>query len=299
MRAGALGDVLLLRRAILGLRQAGHRVGLLAPSAAASALVGPAPGEAQELLPWESAETAALFAGGPDSPLRGRLAAFNAAVAYTRSADLVRNLGRVIPRVVVHDPAPPPGAGHASRWLARPLTALGVACDADDPPALQPTRAEREQAAALRGDLPEQFLAVHPGSGTIAKSWPPDRFVRLVEALGPDRFLVIEGPADAEAAAALRRRGGAVTARGLPLRVLGALLDGAAAFVGNDSGVTHLAAAYAAPTLALFGPTDPDVWSPVGPTVAILRSPSGLMDDIGVDAVMGALAPWLRRSSPG
>jgi hypothetical protein len=290
--------VLLLRRAVFGLRRAGHRVGLLAPSGAGSALIGPGPGEAQELLPWESAETAALFAGGVASPLRGRLAAFDAAVAYTRSADLVHNMGRIIPRVVVHDPAPPAGEGHASRWLARPLAALDVAGGGDEPPTLQATSAEREQAAALRGDLPERFLAVHPGSGAIAKSWPPDRFGGLIDALGPGRFLLVEGPADAGAAAALRGRRGAVLARGLPPRVLGALLARAAALVGNDSGVAHLAAAWGAPTVALFGPTDPGVWSPVGPRVTIVRSPSGRMDGITVDTVRAAVAPLVGGPPP-
>jgi ADP-heptose:LPS heptosyltransferase len=287
--------VLLLRRAVFGLRLSRHRVGLLAPSAAGSALVGPGPGEARELLHWESALTAGLFTGDVSSPLRDRLAAFDAAVAYTRSADLVHNLGRAVPQVEIHDPAPPPGAEHASRWLARPLASLGVHCGDEEPPALQATTAEGEEAAALRGDLPERFLAVHPGSGSAAKSWPPDRFVRLLDGLGTDRFLLIEGPADAEAAAGLRRRSGAVTARGIRPRVLGALLAGAAAFVGNDSGVTHLAAAWGAPTVALFGPTDPAVWSPVGPRVAIVRSLSERMDAIAVDAVLAAVAPLLAK----
>lgn len=288
--------MLLLRRAVFGLRLSGHGVGLLAPSASGSALIGPGPGEARELLPWESAGTAALFAAGATSPLRDRLASFDAAVAYTRSAELVENLGRVIPRVLVHDPAPPPGAGHASRWLARPLSSLGVRCGDEEPPTLRAGDVEREEAAALRRELPSRFLAVHPGSGRVAKTWPPDRFARLVEALGADSFLVIEGPADAAAAAPLHGRSGAVTARGLRPRVLGALLAGAAAFVGNDSGVTHLAAAWGAPTVALFGPTDPAVWSPVGPRVTTVRSGSDRMDGIDVDAVIAAVAPLLAKA---
>jgi glycosyl transferase family 9 (putative heptosyltransferase) len=284
--------VLLLRRAVWCLRAAGHRVGLLAPHAAGSALLGPGPAEAQELLSWESTETASLFTdGGASSPLRERLAAFDAAVAYTRSADLARNLGAAIPRVIVHDPTPPAGAGHAARWLARPLSSLGVSCADDEPPTFRATAAEREEAAALRRDLPQRFLALHPGSGGVSKSWPTDRFARLVHALGADRFLLIEGPADAQAADALRG-GGAVTARGVPPRALGALLADAAAFVGNDSGVTHLAAAWGAPTVALFGPTDPGVWAPVGPRVTIVRGPSR-MDGIAVETVLAAVAPLL------
>ncbi|MBM4300198.1 MAG: glycosyltransferase family 9 protein [Deltaproteobacteria bacterium] len=45
-------------------------------------------------------------------------------------------------------------------------------------------------------------------------------------------------------------------------------------YIGNDSGLTHLAAAVGRPdVLALFGPTDPRVWAPLGPRVSILRAP--------------------------
>jgi hypothetical protein len=282
------------------LRRAGHAVGLLAPRGPGAALVGPGPGEALELLPSDGADAAALFTGGgAPPPLQARLTAFNAAVAYTRSADLVQNLGRVVPCVEVQDPAPPPGSGHASLWLARPLSSLGVPCDNEDPPTLLATREERRDVAALRRDLPDRFLAVHPGSGSPSKRWPADRFAQTLDALDVDRFLLVEGPADAEAAGVLHTRGGAVAARGLAPRLLGALLAEAAAFVGNDSGVTHLAAAWGAPTVALFGPTDPAVWSPVGPRVIVVRGPAGGMDGIAVETVAAAVAPLLAEGKPG
>jgi ADP-heptose:LPS heptosyltransferase len=265
----------------------------MAPQAAGSALIGPGPGEAQQLLPWEAASTAELFThAGASAALRDGLAAFQAAVAYTRSADLARNLAAAIPRVAVHDPRPPAGAGHAAEWLARPLSSLGVPRD-EGPPTLAAAREEHDEVAALRRDLPDRFLAVHPGSGSASKSWPADRFARMLDALGVDRFLLVEGPADAEAAGGLRTRKGAVDARGLAPRLLGAVLAQAAAYVGNDSGVTHLAAAWGAPTVALFGPTDPGVWSPVGPRVTIVRGPEPRMDGIAVEAVVAAVAPLL------
>ena len=265
----------------------------MAPPAAGSALIGEGPGEAQRLLSWDAASTAELFThAGASAALRAELASFDAAVAYTRSADLARNLAAAIPRVIVHDPRPPAGAGHAADWLARPLSALGVPRD-EGPPLLVAAREERDEVAALRRDLPDRFLTVHPGSGSASKSWPAERFGLVLDALGVDRFLLVEGPADAKAAGGLRTRKGAVAARGLAPRLLGAIVAQAAAYVGNDSGVTHLAAAWGAPTVALFGPTDPGVWSPVGPRVTIVRGPQPRMDGIAVEAVVGAVAPLL------
>jgi hypothetical protein len=269
-------------------------VALLAPREAGSALVGPGPAAIGQLLPWESASMSELFTDtGPSRSLRGTLAAFDAAVAYSRDAGLARHLASIVPRLLVHDPAPPLGSGHAAEWLARAVSSLGAPC-AGAPPLLEATSHEREHAAAFVRDLPDGFLAVHPGSGSPSKSWPADRFSRLVDALAAPRFLLVEGPADAQAAAALRAsHQAAVVARGLTPRILGAVLARAGAFVGNDSGVSHLAAAWGAPTVALFGPTDPGVWSPVGPRVTIVRSPDPRMDGIQVDGVAAALAPLL------
>ncbi|MFQ5693406.1 MAG: glycosyltransferase family 9 protein, partial [Nitrospinota bacterium] len=60
-----------------------------------------------------------------------------------------------------------------------------------------------------------------------------------------------------------------------PLPDLAALLSEARGYVGCDSGVTHLAAACGAPTVALFGPTDPAVWGPRGERVVTLRRNAG------------------------
>ena len=70
-----------------------------------------------------------------------------------------------------------------------------------------------------------------------------------------------------------------------PPRVLGAVLARAGLYVGNDSGVSHLAAAWGAPVLALFGPTDPAQWAPVGPRVTVLRADDQEMDSLELEDV--------------
>jgi len=288
VRAGALGDLLLLRRAIFALHRAGHAVSLLAPAASGAALLGPGPADARRLLDWERADMAALVSEGgvARGALHDDLAGHDLALAYTRDAALVRNLGALVPRVAAHDPAPPAGA-RAARWLAAPVTALGIPADAAPPPCAA-TPGEAEAAHRLCDRLPRSFLAIHAGSGSPRKSWPAARFVALLEALAPDRWLLVCGPADADASAALRRRPGAVVAEGLPARVLGAALGRAGLFVGNDSGVSHLAAAWGAPTIALFGPTDAATWAPDGPCVRVVRSSDGTMEGIAVEAVVKA-----------
>ena len=285
VRAGALGDVLLLRRAVAALRRAHDRVLLIAPGAPGAALVGTGPAEVDALFAWERPEVSALFAGAASGPLRERLRETVLTVVYSRSAELARSLGAAGPRLIVHDPAPAAGV-HASQWLAQPLAAMGLGAPGELEP-IRPTPAEADAARTILASLPERFLAIHPGSGSARKNWPPDRFAALAEALAPGRpWLLVEGPADANAVAPLAVRPGVVLARGLDPRTLGAVLSRAGLYVGHDSGVSHLAAAWGAPTLALFGPTDPAVWAPVGTRVRVVRAPEARMDRLSVEPVL-------------
>ncbi len=295
VRAGALGDILLLRRAIAALGGAGSRVHLLAPAGPGRVLLGPGAGEASRLTPLDGPGVAAWLAGGPpDDRLAADLRA-GAVLALTRSGDLLARLGALSPRVLAQDPFPPPGT-HASHWYAAPSRALGADPTAD-PPTLVFTAAEQEAAREVADRLPPRFLAVHPGSGSAAKNWPTDRFSSLVRTRAAGhRWLLASGPADAETTARLSVLPGALPARELPVRVLGALLARAGLFVGNDSGVTHLAAAAGAPTLALFGPTAAETWAPVGPLVETVSSPDGTMQGLSPGAVQEAAARLLERA---
>jgi ADP-heptose:LPS heptosyltransferase len=228
--------------------------------------------------------------GVPPGRIRDVLSSFDAAIAYTRSRDLVRGLSELIPRVVSHDPTPPAGAKHASLWLAEPVTAFGADAEPYDLPVHQPTTAEREAASGLVSRLPARFLAIHPGSGSLTKNWPAERFAALARSLSRNRpWLLVEGPAEAETTGTLRAVPGVVVAAMLPPRVLGALLATAGLYVGNDSGVSHLAAAWGAPTVALFGPTNPALWSPIGPSVAVIRSSDDSMDSITLREVLSVI----------
>jgi heptosyltransferase-2 len=294
VRTGALGDVLLLRRAVATLNGAGHRVMLIAPGSAGKALVGAGAAEVARCLPSERADLAALWAPESEPPaiLRTALGPRPLAYAVSGDADLAANLARLGGPVVVCAPAPAEGV-HASDWLAQPLASVGLPL-AQRVATLAFSRGETSTAGPWLERLPERFLALHPGSGSPRKNWPPGHFADLARALAPGGpFLVVRGPADEEAAEAVLRLKDAVLADGLHPRQLGALLAGAGLFVGNDSGVTHLAAAAGAPTLALFGPTDPAQWAPIGPKVRVLRADA--IGDLRVaDVAAAAATSWER-----
>jgi hypothetical protein len=155
-------------------------------------------------------------------------------------------------------------------------------------------RAWREAAAeALRGAgvaAGRPYVVFHPGAGSPRKCWPLERFEAVAGRLGPAAVFVL-GPVELEAwdppaVEALRRRRAAM--RCPPLTALAGVLAGAAAYVGNDSGVTHVAAAVGAPTVAVFGASRADHFAPAGPRVRVVEG--GNVDAVGVGAVASALA---------
>ncbi len=113
---------------------------------------------------------------------------------------------------------------------------------------------------------------VHPGSGgfSLARRWPADRFAAVARGLA-DRLglrpLVLHGPAPGELELAQKVAQGRLDLIGpAPSpQALAALLARASLFVGNESGVMHLAAAMETPTVAIFGPTNDRAWGPYPP----------------------------------
>jgi ADP-heptose:LPS heptosyltransferase len=122
-----------------------------------------------------------------------------------------------------------------------------------------------------RGLNGARLLIVAPGSGAQEKNWPREYFREVMqhwERSRSGKVSVVLGPAEAGEYAFWNERSAA--ARGLSLGQLAALLSTADVYVGNDSGVTHLAAAIGVKTIALFGPTDRDEWAPRGSDVEVV-----------------------------
>jgi len=120
---------------------------------------------------------------------------------------------------------------------------------------------------------PGDFAVIHPFSGSARKNWPLDRF-REVAARLPIPVRWCAGPEEA--------LDGAV--RFENLYELACWLARARLYIGNDAGITHLAAAVGVPVVAIFGPTDPAVWGPRGDLVCVVSADA--LDEVSVDNVV-------------
>jgi ADP-heptose:LPS heptosyltransferase len=125
-------------------------------------------------------------------------------------------------------------------------------------------------------DTDSALIVLCPGSGSVEKSWHLDNFLSLAEQLKSTGAepLILLGPAEVERFIPHRLLDISRTAPflvDLSLTQVLQVLCVADAYVGNDSGITHLAAAIGLDTFALFGPTDPSVYRPLGPNVCIIK----------------------------
>ena len=196
-----------------------------------------------------------------------------------------------------------------------------------DPPAPHLYITPDVQALAdelLVGDGP--ILAVGPASNWVGKVWPIERFTQtaaqLLDKDGPmagGRLLILGGPEDTRMVEELRM----ASARGRTIDLTGkvdlltayACLRRARLFIGNDSGLMHIAAAAGTPTIGLFGPSDERRYGPWGDKAVAVRGPRSFdqflavdpdlsqairhMSDLPVATVVKAAKALLARTEPG
>lgn len=281
---GALGDVLLAVPAIVNLRRrfprhefvlcADHRVGELLKDC----------GIIDGSLSVQGLGFGQLFGGAidPESVMWNWLTRCDLAVAWVKDEEgiLEEVLRRhVRGKVAVCSPfSPRLSSVHQSD---RFWEALGEAPSENlEPVALQFPQPLRElgRARLREADITpdREIILLHPGSGSPFKCVKPEVLAEVIDDLRKDglELALLEGPADHMAIGNVARlvKGRVSVLRNLSLELLAGVLASADLFVGHDSGVSHLSALIGVETVALFGPTMVERWSPRGNHVTAVRA---------------------------
>jgi len=163
---------------------------------------------------------------------------------------------------------------HTAEHMASAFFALGV-------PLQQVPRAQ-----LFAGDSPVmgRYAVIHPFASTPEKQWRVERFCEVARYLNLWNItpVFLAGPKDdvSQFSAHQVMKGSLSEAM--------ALLSKAAVFVGNDSGPAHMAAAFAVPSVVLFGASNPAIWGPWRTESEIVVAPDGLKD-VSVSRVIAAL----------
>ena len=156
---------------------------------------------------------------------------------------------------------------------------------------VQPEAQASIQRKLREARISEPYIVAHPGGGSNPgasmdhKRYPPARLAALLDQVAQARnaaLILLGGPDDAEIARLLSsalRVDAAAWIGELSFAEIAALSAGALLYIGNDSGLTHVAAAAGAATVMMMGPTDPRRYAPYTADHLVLWKPVDLSAD--------------------
>jgi heptosyltransferase-3 len=297
IRGGAIGDFILTLPAIAALRNqfpGAHLEVLGYPHIVQLAVAG---GLVDRVQSIEARALAGFFArGGALEPdLADYFSQFDLMVSYLYDPDGIfrTNVSRCSRAQFIAGPHRPDERVplHAAKVYLKPLERVAI-FDADPVPRLaldsQPATVDR--------------VALHPGSGAEKKNWPEHKWAELVQHVldGTSLSLILTG-GEAEGER-LQRLAAALpparvsVAQSLPLPELARKLQPCAAFIGHDTGISHLSAALGLPGLVLWGETAEEIWRPPQKNVVIVKDRRGLKT-LSVSQVLLELTALLNRNA--
>jgi heptosyltransferase-3 len=303
IRGGAIGDFILTLPAIAAMRRQfpeAHLEVLGYPHIIQLAAAG---GLVDRVQSIEARALAGFFArrGVLSEELADYFSEFDIILSYLYDPDDIfkTNIARCSTAQFIVGPYRPNEAEkvHATKVYLRPLERFAI-FDADHVPrlALGCAPGVLETPANKNGDRQDACptVVLHPGSGSEKKNWPEVRWADLLQHLAHStdlKLLLVGGEAEGER---LQRLAAALpvmrtrVAQSLPLTDLARLIQPGAAFIGHDSGISHLAAALGLPGIVLWGKTAEEIWRPPNERVVVLKHPGGIWM-IPVEQVMGKL----------
>jgi heptosyltransferase III len=291
---GALGDLICVGPALAAIR-ARHpetKIELMAREELAKFAVGRMGIDRAHSI--DRREVSDLFSESPDAfRLREFFGEFDRICSFFAFEDprYRRNLSAVSNAVSFYRFRPDTSGHVAAAYLGE----IGESSNANPTVTLTLTPDDLASAERAIAGIAERrgFVAILPGSGSPSKNWPLDRFLELAKRMEHDgaRAVFILGPAENGMAEAIRKSGADAILESLPLGTVAALARLSWAFIGCDSGVSHLAAAAGAPGIVLFGSTDPNRWRPLG-NVRIIHQ---ALDTIEPDHVLAQVQELKRE----
>ena len=264
---GALGDFVATFPAIIRLKRHFHQVDVLCQSKLGklACLLN----IAEKHFPLESAAFASLYTDAVNPAVQNILTVYHAIVLFSYSEQLEltirkisgRKVRRIRPRAEVSQPV------HITEHILSNLVKYKLL--------------EKSDSDISHTDKRDRLydpgkIWLHPGSGSRRKNWGISNFMEIERMLRSEDMKpeFILGPGEHFLKEILEKNHSRVHIIS-DLTEIVSFFKKAGGFIGNDSGLSHLAAFMGVPTVAIFGPSDPTRWQPVGQSVKIVR-PSDL-----------------------
>lgn len=280
---GALGDVLLSLPCIRHIRKSASAVHLAAKNEIAGLLL--TAGAVDEMSSSDSSFFVSLYTDSPDEPLKRFLSSFDGTYVFTVNAAsrLCVNIRNIVRNTQTIATIPPQGSmKHISIYRLgqcgfSPKGAIGAEM-------ISLPESLNRWACDLLGKYGfsrgrDLLMTIHPGSGGKEKCWPLHSYAALIRMLLKESrlfVLVFSGPAeDGETEYQLSNlemhSERIIHLHNQPLIRVASLIAQSDFYLGNDSGISHLAGVMKRRGIVLFGPTDPELWRPLGESLEVLR----------------------------
>jgi ADP-heptose:LPS heptosyltransferase len=271
---GALGDVASTFPALLKLKKLYGSIAIICQSS-----IGQLAREldiVDKWFPLEAAAFATLYSGHIDLIAKNILLSYRKIILFSRSRPLEKTLFSISENEVYRiQPRPDLGQRiHVTQHILSNLVRCRLLEESD-----KDTRIKLSISIYTDRRNPQydpSKIIIHPGSGSRKKCWPISNFVKVassIDANGKQPEFIL-GPAEYDLYEILMqsKRLNANVHKIERLTELAGLLKTGGGFIGNDSGVSHLAAFIGLPTVVVFGPSDPKTWKPMGLAVKVVVS---------------------------
>ena len=270
---GALGDVVATFPALLRLKKLYGSLSIICQGS-----IGQLAQEfniADKWFPLEASAFATLFSIHIDPNVKNILRSYGKIILFSRSRSLEKTLFSVSKNEVYGIP-PRPDLGqkiHIIQHILSHLVRFRLLEKSDENIriALSPSLYSDQRSPQYD---PSKII-IHPGSGSRKKCWPISNFIKVAATLkeGGKQPEFILGPAEYDLHDILvqTEKHNTNVHKIEKLTELAGLLKTGAGFIGNDSGVSHLAAFMGLPTVVVFGPSDPKTWKPIGRVVKVVQ----------------------------
>ena len=271
---GALGDVVSTFPALLRLKELYGSIAIICQSS-----IGQLAREfhiVDKWFPLEAAAFATLYSGHIDPIAKNILLSYRKIILFSRSRPLEKTLYSISENEVYRiQPRPDLGQKiHVTQHILSNLVRYRLLEESDKDTRITLSLSIYSDRRNPQYD-PSKII-IHPGSGSRKKCWPISNFVKVassIDANGKQPNFIL-GPAESGLYEILlqSKRLNANVHKIEKLTELAGLLKTGGGYIGNDSGVSHLAAFLGLPTVAVFGPSDPKTWKPMGRAVKVVRS---------------------------
>ncbi len=267
---GALGDVVLTFAAIIALRKQFDAIHIICQGQIGK--LATKLGLVDKNYALEAAYFATLYSEPVDRKIKDLIKSYTQILVFSFSSDLENTINQISGHPCLRIPPRPPAQAsiHVAEYLIENIIKNGLIAAVDSQDVI--TSGHRQYTLNSARPKDSTKIMIHPGSGSKRKRWPLEQFFKLAQVLenkGWQPHLVC-GPAELDLIEEIRNDDRTVHQFN-ELTDLADALESVGGYIGNDSGVSQLAAFLGLPSVVIFGPADPKRWKPVGPRVQIVH----------------------------